>query len=52
MNAEEAVVIDSTWEQAGALIACAWAIWGMVLLSWNTGTRFWSWNAERRSSRR
>jgi hypothetical protein len=35
-------VIDTAWQQAGALIASAWLIYGMVKLSWFTGTKFWT----------
>lgn len=35
-------MIETTWEQAGALLATAWLIYGMVKLSWFAGAKFWS----------
>lgn len=35
-------MIETPWEQAGAFIASAWLIYGVVKASWLGGARFWS----------
>jgi hypothetical protein len=30
------------WQQCGALVGFAWAIWGTVRFSWFAGARYWS----------
>lgn len=35
------MTIEGPWQQVGVLLASAWAIWGVVQVSWHAGTRFW-----------
>jgi hypothetical protein len=35
-------MINGPWEQAEALLLCAFLIFGMMRLSWYLGTKYWS----------
>jgi hypothetical protein len=35
-------MIEGSWAQAGAFFASAYLIFGMVRLSWHSGTRYWA----------